>query len=80
MWNQQKLVAMSGHPIVKRVVALGTVVAVEIKTRCDHIEGYSSNAASDVVDGLRRRGVYARPLGDVAYVMVTPMTKHETCE
>ena len=36
--------------------------------------GYSSSAASVVVAALKKKGIISRPLGNVVYVMVTPMT------
>lgn len=52
----------------------GTVVAAEIKPREGQAAGYSSNDAKSVVMWLRQHGVYARPLGNVVYLMVTPTT------
>ena len=36
--------------------------------------GYTATASALVAASLRRRGVYARPLGDVVYLMVTPVS------
>jgi hypothetical protein len=36
--------------------------------------GYTAKASALVAASLRRRGVYARPLGDVVYLMVTPVS------
>lgn len=40
---------------------------------------YDSHAAMEVVDELRKAGIYARVLGNVAYVMVSPLTPAEVC-
>lgn len=40
---------------------------------------YDSHAAMEVVEGLRKAGIYARVLGNVAYVMVSPLTPAEVC-
>ncbi len=40
---------------------------------------YSSTAATSIVDRLRSHGVYARPLGNVLYVMVGVTTPPEQC-
>lgn len=40
---------------------------------------YDSHAAVEVVEGLRKAGIYARVLGNVAYVMVSPLTPAEVC-
>ena len=64
---------MSHSPAVQRVVPLGTVLAVELKVP-EGAGGYASGAARAVATRMRRMGVYARPLGNVAYVMCTPTT------
>jgi dethiobiotin synthetase/adenosylmethionine--8-amino-7-oxononanoate aminotransferase len=63
---------------VQSVVPLGTVLAV--KLQAEDGSGYGSNAAAAVVARLRSQGVYGRPLGDVAYLMVTPMTEQAQCD
>ena len=40
--------------------------------------GYGGGGAAAVVRRLRAAGVYARPLGNVAYLMVTPTTAPAT--
>ena len=72
---------------MRRAHAIGTVLAVELreetgakkttknktkKTKQQGASNYSSTASARVAASLRRRGVYARPLGDVVYLMVTP--------
>lgn len=71
LWQVDAVVALSHHDAVERVVALGTVLAVELKVPPGQ-GGYSSNVARKVTDRLRRRSVYARPLGNVVYLMCTP--------
>ncbi|CAN0477704.1 unnamed protein product, partial [Hapterophycus canaliculatus] len=41
---------------------------------------YDSQGAAEVVQRLHDAGVYARVLGNVAYVMVSPTTPIEACE
>ena len=71
--------ALSRHPGVHSVVPLGTVLAVKLHA-ADGAGGYASNAAAGVVRRLRSLGVYGRPLGDVVYIMVTPMTARAQCD
>ncbi len=102
MWDDTTITALSHLPNVARVVALGSVLAVELHTHtvdsggggCDsqghggggggenntqgHATGYDSNATARIVQRLAEAGVYARPLGNVMYVMVTPMTPRST--
>ena len=55
----------------------GTVLAAELKTK--GAAGYGATEAVEVTQGLRQKGVYARPLGNVVYLMVTPTTAKELC-
>lgn len=82
LWDQETIRSISHNPGVTRVVALGTVVAVEIDASGGGGgggAGYRSDAAVGVVKALGACGVYARPLGNVVYIMVTPMTSKEEC-
>jgi dethiobiotin synthetase/adenosylmethionine--8-amino-7-oxononanoate aminotransferase len=79
LWNPDRLHSLSHHPKVDRLICLGTVVAVEQKISTES-GGYGSNAAAGTVAALKKRGVFARPLGNVVYIMVTPMTNPEKCE
>lgn len=58
-------------------IATGTVLAAELKT--EGVAGYSASEAVQVTKALRQKGVYARPLGNVVYLMVTPTTAKDTC-
>jgi bifunctional dethiobiotin synthetase / adenosylmethionine---8-amino-7-oxononanoate aminotransferase len=53
------------------------VVAVHLRPK-DGAGGYSSGEAAAVTWALRGAAIYARPLGNVVYVMVTPTTTPET--
>lgn len=59
------------------MAAAGTVLAVELKTA--GVAGYSASEAVQVTKALRQQGIYARPLGNVVYLMVTPTTAKDTC-
>ena len=41
--------------------------------------GYKSDRARQVIAGLAARGVAARPLGDVVYLLASPTASPETC-
>eukprot|EP00887_Chlorella_sp_A99_P001840 scaffold19.g1840.t1 len=77
LWDDAEVASLSAHPAVARAVALGTVLALEL--RAAEGGGYASNAALRVVERLREQGVYARPLGNVAYLMVGPMAERGQC-
>lgn len=77
LWDSAAVAALSSHPAVRSVVPLGTVLAVQL--RANDTGGYASNAAAAVVRRLRGMGVYGRPLGDVVYLMVSPMTERAQC-
>eukprot|EP00892_Ulva_mutabilis_P009792 jgi/Ulvmu1/7185/UM034_0094.1 len=76
LWPGGAVAGLSHHAAVERVVALGTVLAVELKVP-EGERGYASGAARRVAQQLKRVGVYARPLGNVAYLMCTPTTAPE---
>lgn len=78
LWDNTAVAALSAHPAVRGVVPLGTVLAVQL--RADDSGGYASNAAAAVVRRLRSMGIYGRPLGDIVYVMVSPMTERAQCD
>lgn len=77
LWDEAAAAELSRHPAVVRALALGTVLALELRAQAG---GYGSNAAARVVAELRRQGVFARPLGNVVYLMVTPMTERRECD
>lgn len=71
LWDDARVVALSHSAAVDHVVCLGCVLAVSL-TVAPGQGGYASTAARAVTDRLRGHGVYARPLGNVVYLMVTP--------
>lgn len=77
LWCQERVLATSKLPIVKRVVAMGSVLAVELKAGQG---GYASNVSKGVVLALRDQGIFARPLGNVVYLMASPMTSKGRCD
>ncbi len=77
LWDAARVAQLAAHPAVSRVVAIGTVFAAELAAPS---AGYRSHAARAVVRRMRSRGVYARPLGNVVYLMVTPMAPPQTCD
>jgi dethiobiotin synthetase/adenosylmethionine--8-amino-7-oxononanoate aminotransferase len=86
-WDETAAAQVSEHPRVKGVVVLGSVLAVELADTPAAGTGsssgagsYGSSAAVGVVGELRRRGVYARPLGPVVYLMVTPTSTRESSD
>ncbi|CAN0258670.1 unnamed protein product, partial [Ectocarpus sp. 4 AP-2014] len=76
-WDEKAVRALSRLPTVDRAFALGSVLAIEMKAAN---RGYDSHGAAEVVQRLHESGVYARVLGNVAYVMVSPTTPVEACE
>jgi dethiobiotin synthetase/adenosylmethionine--8-amino-7-oxononanoate aminotransferase len=77
LWCPARTAALAAHPSVQRSLCLGTVFAAELVASSP---GYASHAAQDVVRRLRGRGVYARPIGNVVYLMVSPMAQPHTCD
>ena len=68
---------ISRSPGVEGAMGLGSVLAVELSTDS---RGYSSDASARVVELLKQDRVMARPLGNVVYVMVTPVSSQETVD
>lgn len=78
LWPEETLVELSSHAKVTRVTCIGTVLAVELAAGKG--QGYASGAATAVCKLLAQRDVFARPLGAVAYIMVSPLTNPDTCK
>jgi len=82
-WDESLVTELSHLPRVAGAVVLGSVVAVELAAAAGGGVGagrYGSAAAVDVVSWLRERGVAARPLGPVVYLMATPTSSRATCD
>ena len=77
LWDSAVVERISHLDRVQRVVSLGTVLAMELKS--GGVGGYASHASKSVVLALRGRGVFARPLGDVVYLMAAPTTPRARC-
>ena len=93
VWDAARLEALSLMPGVDRVVALGSVVAFELTPEGrDGAQGgaaptgYAGGAdaasrTSRVIRALRtQHAIYCRPLGNVVYLMVSPVTPKATCD
>jgi len=76
-WDPAQMTHISRLPRVKRVAYLGTVAIVEVKSEGT---GYEAQGAIEIVRKLRPKGVAARPLGNVVYLMATPTTTPATCK
>ncbi len=71
--------ALSCIPGVRRAVALGTVLAVEL-AEGEGEAGYGSMASAQVVADLKDVGVYARPLGNVVYLLASQVASVPTTQ
>jgi bifunctional dethiobiotin synthetase / adenosylmethionine---8-amino-7-oxononanoate aminotransferase len=71
------VIELSHHPKIQKVNALGTVLVLELVSTQ---KGYLSLSSQDFIQKLRRRGVYARPLGNVMYFMAGQKTEKEQLE
>ena len=79
-FDQEEVARISELPLVQQSMALGTVLAVTIEPEGGEGSGYAAASRSvPIVKKLFKEGVYARPLGNVVYVMVSPLTSKETC-
>jgi dethiobiotin synthetase/adenosylmethionine--8-amino-7-oxononanoate aminotransferase len=83
MWDEAAAADLSRHSRVAGVVVLGSVLAVELADAASaETRGgrYGSAAAAHVVAGLRERGIAARPLGPVVYLMAAPTSSRQRCQ
>ncbi|XP_061361684.1 bifunctional dethiobiotin synthetase/7,8-diamino-pelargonic acid aminotransferase, mitochondrial [Gastrolobium bilobum] len=78
LWDDKMVRQISLHPAVQRVVALGTLCALELKAEGNNA-GYGTLYARPLLQKLREDGVYMRPLGNVIYLMCGPCTSPEIC-
>ncbi|CAK9147590.1 unnamed protein product [Ilex paraguariensis] len=78
LWDLELVQNISLLPAIQRVVALGTLCAVELRAEgCN--AGYASLYANSLVQKLREDGIYMRPLGNVIYLMCGPCTSPQIC-
>ncbi|CAM9611581.1 unnamed protein product [Chrysoparadoxa australica] len=79
MWGGKEVAKrVSCLPNVARAISIGTVFIVEMKA---DVGGYEATAASaEILSDLKKRGIYARPLGNVVYVMASPLTPPQECQ
>ncbi|XP_038878691.1 bifunctional dethiobiotin synthetase/7,8-diamino-pelargonic acid aminotransferase, mitochondrial [Benincasa hispida] len=78
LWDENLVFGISSHPAVKRVVALGTLFALELLADGFNA-GYASLYSRSLLLKLREDGIYMRPLGNVIYLMCGPCTKPDRC-
>jgi dethiobiotin synthetase/adenosylmethionine--8-amino-7-oxononanoate aminotransferase len=79
--NERQVAALSQIAGVRRAVALGTVLAVELDGgKKGQGRGYGSTASADVVRDLKNAGVYARPLGNVVYLLASQVASDRTTQ
>ncbi|RLN15115.1 hypothetical protein BBO99_00003550 [Phytophthora kernoviae] len=75
-WDVDALTELSTRPYIARTFAIGTVACVELASET---AGYASTEAAELIQVLRKNGVYARSLGNVLYMMCSPLTTQEDC-
>ncbi|EFJ25518.1 hypothetical protein SELMODRAFT_413615 [Selaginella moellendorffii] len=79
-WDPELVAEISSRSSVERVISLGTLMALELRSTSSSQKGYSSLLSSGVVKELRQElGIYTRPLGNVVYFMCGPLTKPSVC-
>jgi bifunctional dethiobiotin synthetase / adenosylmethionine---8-amino-7-oxononanoate aminotransferase len=78
-FDQEQVSNLSKLPLVQDSMTLGTVVAITLHPDVSG-SGYASGGRSvPLVKHLLTKGIYARPLGNVVYIMVSPLTSKEEC-
>jgi dethiobiotin synthetase/adenosylmethionine--8-amino-7-oxononanoate aminotransferase len=80
LFDSDQVRRLSELPLVQMSFTLGTVVAVTIHPGESDGTGYAADSRTGpIVKMLRDKGVFARPLGNVIYVMSSPLTSKEDC-
>jgi dethiobiotin synthetase/adenosylmethionine--8-amino-7-oxononanoate aminotransferase len=78
-FDQEQVSNLSKLPLVQESMTLGTVVAITLEPDFSG-SGYAAAGRSvPLVKHLLAKGIYARPLGNVVYIMVSPLTSKEEC-
>lgn len=75
-WDQGMAAEISCLESVEHSIALGTLFAFRLKGD----SGYAATAAYGLVEHLRERDIFVRPLGNVIYMMCTPLTEKRDCD
>lgn len=78
LWDHEVVQKISLHPQVKRVVVQGTLFVLELEAEGFNA-GYASVYARSLLLQLREDGIFARPLGNVIYLMCGPCTPPYVC-
>jgi dethiobiotin synthetase/adenosylmethionine--8-amino-7-oxononanoate aminotransferase len=78
-FDQEQVSNLSRLPHVKESMTLGTVVTITLEPDLSG-SGYAAAGRSvPLVKHLLAKGIYARPLGNVVYIMVSPLTSKQEC-
>ncbi len=77
-WDEGFAKELSCFPGVVGITEIGTVLAVELEPEGG--EGYAATGSLALQKRLLERGVMTRPLGNVLYVMVSPVTEQKYCK
>ncbi len=73
-WSEYFAQELSSLPFVRRVLALGTILAVELQTEN---RGYFSGKSAALKDAFRARGIEVRVLGNTVYFICSLNTSKE---
>lgn len=78
-WNDEVVRRISKMSIVRRTGSIGTVLIVELKSNAS---GYDASSATmdQTVSKLRHEGLFVRALGNVIYIMASPLTLRDECD
>lgn len=78
-FNTRDVRELSKLPLVQESMSLGTVLAVTIRPDGSGGGYAAASRSAPIVEHLFENGVYARPLGNVVYIMVSPLTSSAEC-
>ena len=78
-FDPEQVKELSTLSLVEQSFSLGTVLSVTIHPE-ENTGGYGASSRTiPIVARLRDHGIFARPLGNVIYIMVSPFTSKEEC-
>ncbi|MES2616126.1 MAG: aminotransferase class III-fold pyridoxal phosphate-dependent enzyme [Bdellovibrionota bacterium] len=75
IWSEEIVEKISVLPNVERVFNLGSLLALELK---DENSDYASVKSKNIIIALKANHIYARPLGNVIYILAGYNTKLTT--
>lgn len=75
LFDESDVAKLSRIASVQECMSLGTVLALKIKSDL----GDTPSLVQSLIQQIRRKGCFARPIGDIIYVMISFVTERDEC-